>query len=53
MGKNKRTPTDKIDDARKSDVKADGEWKVEAIIACSTGKEGDKRYDERPHPGLR
>ena len=38
MGKNKRALTDKIDDARK----ADGEWKVEAIITCSTGKEGDK-----------
>ena len=39
MGKNKRTPTGKIDDARKE---ADAEWEVEAIIACSTGKEGVK-----------
>ena len=49
MGKNKRTPTGKIDDARKED----GEWEVEAIIACSTGKDGDtylvrwKGFDEK------
>ena len=37
MGENKRTPTGKMDDARKGD----GEWEVAAIIACSTGKDGD------------
>ena len=39
MGKNKRTPTGKIDDARNE---ADAEWEVEAIVACSTGNEGVK-----------